>query len=85
MKLSSVSEQKANVVRKRAIFRGNKANIWFRMSHLSQQQRKNKANSWLISPEGAASSAPTRKTKPTGSHGEHSSPLQSSFSLFCLA
>src|SRR6266704_5830754 len=48
---------------KRANFRGNKATMWFRMSHLIPKWPKNKANFWFISPKSATTSAPTAENK----------------------
>ena len=45
---------------KRANFRGNKATMWFRMSHLIQKWPKNKANFWFIS-HGAQQAMPVRR------------------------
>src|SRR5207249_1610422 len=45
---------------KRANFRGNKATMWFRMSHLIQKWPKNKANFWFISPR-AQQAIPVRR------------------------
>src|SRR6266571_539907 len=70
---------------KRANSRGNKATMWFRMSHLIQKWPKNKANFWFISPRAQQAMPLRRENKanlaagPRTCHSERSEESRSGF------
>ena len=65
---SQCARRRARKAQKGAIFGGNKAKRWFRMSHLIQKWPKNKAN-FLRTGKAAVRPSPLpRKTKPMGFH-----------------